>query len=306
MRFKQQTPAGEILKELPPDDDNDPTRPGDARGTRSSSSASRRPTKARSSAMPSRPTIAARTCPITSSRRRAPRSGCSFPLAGKFKSEGGFDTFTVVGYFKSGMSEYDSTHVYVPLERLARAAQADRRERPRRGQSDPDQGQARRCARPSWPRRFRYALDELHPAFFRVYTWEAEARAPSGGRRHRAEHPQHPALLHHRRGRVRHPGDLFDDRRREDPRHRRHEGPGGVDRRHPWHLSRLRSLAGRRRQRRRDGWRAALCTLHQRDRAGLEHRHAPPGVRRHDLLLRQDSHDRAAVHAFSGSWPVPS
>ena len=39
-------------------------------------------------------------------------------MAGKVRSEGGFDTFTVVGYFKSGMSEYDSTHVYVPLERL--------------------------------------------------------------------------------------------------------------------------------------------------------------------------------------------
>ena len=44
--------------------------------------------------------------------------GLLFPMAGKVRSEGGFDTFTVVGYFKSGMSEYDSTHVYVPLERL--------------------------------------------------------------------------------------------------------------------------------------------------------------------------------------------
>lgn len=30
----------------------------------------------------------------------------------------GHDSFTVNGFFKSGMSEYDSTHVYVPLERF--------------------------------------------------------------------------------------------------------------------------------------------------------------------------------------------
>ena len=44
--------------------------------------------------------------------------GLLFPMSGATKAEGGFDTFTVGGYFKSGMSEYDSTHVYVPLERL--------------------------------------------------------------------------------------------------------------------------------------------------------------------------------------------
>ena len=48
--------------------------------------------------------------------------GLLFPRAAQNRSEGGFDTFTVVGYFKSGMSEYDSTHVYVPLERLAENA----------------------------------------------------------------------------------------------------------------------------------------------------------------------------------------
>ena len=41
----------------------------------------------------------------------------AFPKAGK-TAEAGLDEFTVVGYFKSGMSEYDSTHVYVPLEQL--------------------------------------------------------------------------------------------------------------------------------------------------------------------------------------------
>src|SRR5262249_36612119 len=40
-----------------------------------------------------------------------------FPSAGN-RPEAAYDDYTVVGYFKSGMSEYDSTHVYVPLERL--------------------------------------------------------------------------------------------------------------------------------------------------------------------------------------------
>jgi lipoprotein-releasing system permease protein len=43
----------------------------------------------------------------------------TFPTGGQ-KPQAAHDKFTVVGYFKSGMSEYDSTHVYVPLERLQR------------------------------------------------------------------------------------------------------------------------------------------------------------------------------------------
>jgi lipoprotein-releasing system permease protein len=41
----------------------------------------------------------------------------TFPSAGR-PPGAAHDDFTVVGYFKSGMSEYDSSHVYVPLERL--------------------------------------------------------------------------------------------------------------------------------------------------------------------------------------------
>ena len=40
-----------------------------------------------------------------------------FPRSGNSR-EAGYDEFTTVGYFKSGMSEYDSHHVYVPIERL--------------------------------------------------------------------------------------------------------------------------------------------------------------------------------------------
>ncbi|MCA1685020.1 MAG: ABC transporter permease [Planctomycetia bacterium] len=45
------------------------------------------------------------------------RVGLVFPKAGN-RPEAAYDDFSVVGYFKSGMSEYDSSHVYVPLKRL--------------------------------------------------------------------------------------------------------------------------------------------------------------------------------------------
>ena len=38
--------------------------------------------------------------------------------SGGRRPEPAHDDFTIVGFFKSGMSEYDSLHVYVPLERL--------------------------------------------------------------------------------------------------------------------------------------------------------------------------------------------
>jgi lipoprotein-releasing system permease protein len=97
--------------------------------------------------------------------------GLLFPVAGKIKSEGGFDTFTVVGYFKSGMSEYDSTHVYVPLLRL----QDQRRLIDLNGRGAVNQIQIKVRPGASLDRlaeRIQNALDELHPAFFRVSTWE--------------------------------------------------------------------------------------------------------------------------------------
>ncbi len=94
-----------------------------------------------------------------------------FPAAGKFKAEGAFTTFTVVGFFKSGMSEYDSTHVYVPLERL----QDQRLLRDVNGRGAVNQIQIK--VKPGvdldkMSERIQNALDELQPAFFRVETWE--------------------------------------------------------------------------------------------------------------------------------------
>ncbi len=97
--------------------------------------------------------------------------GLLFPRAGQFKSEGGFATFTVVGFFKSGMSEYDSTHVYVPLERL----QDQRLLVDARGRGAVNQIQIR--VKPGvdldrMSEKIQNALDDLQPAFFRVETWE--------------------------------------------------------------------------------------------------------------------------------------
>jgi lipoprotein-releasing system permease protein len=97
--------------------------------------------------------------------------GLLFPRAGESRSEGAFDTYTVVGYFKSGMSEYDSMHVYVPLDRL----QDQRLLRDARGRGAVNQIQIK--LKPGvrldeLAEKLQTALDELRPMFFRVYTWE--------------------------------------------------------------------------------------------------------------------------------------
>jgi len=105
--------------------------------------------------------------------------GLLFPKAGPVRSEGGYDTFTVVGYFKSGMSEYDSTHVYVPLEHLQKV----RNLRDVRGRGAVNQIQIK--VRPNvrldqLAEKLQFALDRLQPAFFRVYTWEQKQGALLG------------------------------------------------------------------------------------------------------------------------------
>ena len=105
--------------------------------------------------------------------------GLLFPKAGASRSEGGYDTFTVVGYFKSGMSEYDSTHVYVPLERL----QQVRNLKDVNGRGAVNQIQIK--AKPNvditvLAEKLQLALDDLQPMFYRVYTWEQKQGALLG------------------------------------------------------------------------------------------------------------------------------
>ncbi len=93
-----------------------------------------------------------------------------FPTGGN-KPAPGYDEFTVVNYFKSGMSEYDSTHVYVPLERLqfmrhlgdgaGRGAVNQIQIKVKPG-VDIDDVQAQ----------VQEAMDKLLPRYFVVSTWE--------------------------------------------------------------------------------------------------------------------------------------
>jgi lipoprotein-releasing system permease protein len=93
-----------------------------------------------------------------------------YPRAGQ-KPEPGADDFTVVGYFKSGMSENDSMHIYVPLERF----QHVRRLIDEQGRGAVNQIQIK--VRPgvnldSLKETLQTALEDLRPMYFRVATWE--------------------------------------------------------------------------------------------------------------------------------------
>jgi lipoprotein-releasing system permease protein len=96
--------------------------------------------------------------------------GLVFPASGA-KPKPGYDDFTVVGYFKSGMSEYDSSHVYVPLERL----QAMRLLGDGEGKGAVNQIQVKAKAGVDLDvlaLKLQTALEGLRPMFFKVSTWE--------------------------------------------------------------------------------------------------------------------------------------
>jgi lipoprotein-releasing system permease protein len=97
--------------------------------------------------------------------------GLVFPKSGT-KPEPGYDDYTVVGYFKSGMSENDITHVYVPLEQLQKMRllynAGDRR-----GAVNQVQIKVKPGADIDYVRdKIRNALEALNPTYFRVLTWE--------------------------------------------------------------------------------------------------------------------------------------
>lgn len=96
--------------------------------------------------------------------------GLVFPAAGE-RPKPGYDDFTVVGYFKSGMSEYDSNFVFVPLERL----QAMRLLGDGKTKGAVNQIQVKARAGADLDRlaaAIQTGLEELHPMAFRVSTWE--------------------------------------------------------------------------------------------------------------------------------------
>ena len=84
------------------------------------------------------------------------------------------DSGTVIGYFKSGMSEYDSSHVYMPLKQLQKMRLlAGDLKNPNDGAVNQVQIKARAGVNlDDLAGRITLALDDLSPARFMVNTWE--------------------------------------------------------------------------------------------------------------------------------------
>jgi lipoprotein-releasing system permease protein len=92
-------------------------------------------------------------------------------MAGGRKPEPAYDDYTVVGYFQSGMSEYDSSHVYIPLERM----QYLRKLGDGKGIGAVNQIQIKVKSGvdlDQLARTLQRSLEQMRPIFFRVSTWE--------------------------------------------------------------------------------------------------------------------------------------
>ena len=95
-----------------------------------------------------------------------------FPQAGN-PPKATSDSGTVMGYFKSGMSEYDSSHVYMPLEQLQRMRLLGDPTGEGKGAINQIQIKARAGADlDDLAGRIELAVEELSPARFIVNTWE--------------------------------------------------------------------------------------------------------------------------------------
>jgi lipoprotein-releasing system permease protein len=93
-----------------------------------------------------------------------------YPKASE-RPEPGADDFTVVGFFKSGMSEHDSQHIYVPLDRF----QQVRLLVDERGRGAVNQIQVKVRAGADLDRlrdRIQAGVEGLRPMYYQVSTWE--------------------------------------------------------------------------------------------------------------------------------------
>ncbi len=98
------------------------------------------------------------------------RVGLVYPQAGE-RPKPIYDDALVIGYFKSGMSEYDSNHVYLPLEQL----QKMRLLGDGKGQGAVNQIQVKVRDGVDLDKlavKLEAALEELKPSYFIVSTWE--------------------------------------------------------------------------------------------------------------------------------------
>ena len=98
------------------------------------------------------------------------RVGLVYPQGGD-KPKPSYDDALVVGFFKSGMSEYDSSHVYMPLEKLQKMRLLGDGEG--KGAVNQIQVKARSGVDLDVLRaKIELALEELKPRYFTVATWE--------------------------------------------------------------------------------------------------------------------------------------
>ena len=101
--------------------------------------------------------------------------GIVYPMANKQPAPG-YDSYTVVGYFKSGMSEYDSMHVYVPLERFQKMRLLV--DPQGRGAVNTIQVKLKKGADlDRTAEKIQIALERLRPMHFMVSTWEKKQGA---------------------------------------------------------------------------------------------------------------------------------
>jgi lipoprotein-releasing system permease protein len=96
--------------------------------------------------------------------------GLVYPQAGD-KPKVSYDRLPVIGYFKSGMSEYDSTHVYMPLEQMQKMRLLGD------GQGNGAVSHIQVKARAgvdldALASKIEVALEKLKPRYFSVTTWE--------------------------------------------------------------------------------------------------------------------------------------
>ncbi len=144
-----------------------------------------------------------------------------FPSAGKIP-EPRSAKLTITDFYESKMNEYDSSFVFLPLAEMQKL----------RGLVDPVTKVANfnsiqiRLKPGVEPAIVRDLLRNAFPEqFYVVSTWRDKQGAIAGGRADGDGGAERAAVPDHRGGRLRHPGDLLHDRRREDPRHRHPQEP---------------------------------------------------------------------------------
>ncbi len=139
------------------------------------------------------------------------------------------ESVTIVDFYESKMSEYDSTFVFVPIAHLQESL----------GMIDPTtkvgnvstiQIKLKPGVDPDMVRDI--LRDNFRPELYGVYTWRDKQGALLAAVQMETHRAEYSAVLDHRRSRIRHSGNFLHDRGRENPRCRHSEIAGGLQPRH--------------------------------------------------------------------------